>query len=103
ESPEESSGFHGSSYVTRKDLRIAAWGFLGLFLTLTPVYCYYKGETDASTCRGNMKAIFGAISGYAEGNDGQLPPAYQRASSDSDEPILYRGRPATWAGFVWGY
>ncbi len=98
--PEDSRG-SSSGYLSKRDLRIVLIGMVLFFGALTPFYIYFRGETEASQCLLNMRAISGALGLYAQENDERMPPAYVVVGFDA--PLIQNGRAVTWATVIQGY
>ena len=93
-------GSGSNQYVTRRDIRVVIIGVAVLFALLTPVYYFFKGETEITLCTRNNEAIGKAIQAYAADNNDQLPPAYERARPGSVDPLLIQGLPYPWASTI---
>lgn len=91
----------GGGYVTPRDIRIALIGVALLLVALTPLYRFYRDETNFTTCRQNLLAVSKAIEVYAQENNDRLPVAFVRDAQG--EPYLEDGKPVTWATSIRGY
>ena len=90
----------GGQYVTKKDLKIWAIGLVVLGGFSYPVFQYLKGQSERARCGTNLRAVYQAISLYAEQHDYRFPPL-ARTEQDGVTPSLAAGGQAyTWVSDV---
>jgi hypothetical protein len=90
----------GGGYFTKKDLRNILIVFALILLALWPVYRWFKGYTDDTVCKKNIRIIGSALTQYMELWDDRFPGAYQ-ATPGSDAPLLNdSGAAITWATVI---
>src|SRR5579862_8071 len=91
-------------YMTAKQIRSLLIIFVVIFMALIPVYQIFKTNTDKAACTRNMKAIYDAMSLYAEQHDGRYPPIDRSVEAGSLVPSLGdSGHVYTWASDVAPY
>ena len=90
----------GGQYITRKDLKIWGIGLVVLGVFSYPVFQYLKGQSERARCGTNLRAVYQAISLYAEQHDYRFPPL-ARTEPDGVTPSLSdNGRAYTWISDV---
>jgi hypothetical protein len=91
-------------YMTAKQLRGILLIFFAVLLAMVPMYQVFKGKTDRATCTKNMKAIYDAMSLYAEQHDGRFPTIDRAEEIGSFAPSLGdTGHVYTWASDIAPY
>lgn len=85
-----------SHYVSRKDVRIAAFVLLFLAVIGWPVYLYLLGGVHTSLCKKNLRKIGTAMLNYVQDFDEHFPYAYQRADFTGNDIAQSNGRAFTW-------
>lgn len=91
-------------YMTAKQIRSLGLVFVGLLLVWFTIYPIFKRNTDRATCTRNLKAIYDAMSLYAEQHDGRYPPIDRSAEIGSLVPSLGdTGHVYTWASDIAPY
>ena len=90
----------GGQYVTKKDIKIWIVGLLVLGLFSFPVFQYLRSQSERARCGTNLRAVYQAISLYAEQHDYRFPPL-ARTEGDGVTPSLSdTGHPYTWISDV---
>ncbi len=92
--PESSSA--RTAYLTAKDIRLLALVMLILLILMTPLYLFWRRQTEKHLCKENFRAMFTAMGSYLEANDGRYPPAYVVGQGESPR-IDRSGLANTWA------
>ena len=92
----------GSTYVTRKDIKIVAVAICFLAVMMWPIFKVLERRSEKARCINNMKGIMDAINQYAIQNEDKFPPLFD--SGSNDEPMLQKsGAPYTWASDLQEY
>ncbi|MCB0824729.1 MAG: hypothetical protein KDC26_00935 [Armatimonadetes bacterium] len=89
----------GAQHLQKKDVVWIVLILAVLGVASIPLYRIMEGNGHKTTCKKNIKAIYGAIQVYAETNDGRYPPLYQ-TNFDGTPNLDIGGLPVTWATVV---
>ncbi len=90
------------THLQRKDLRNILLVIAVLIALSIPVYNQMKAQAHQHTCRTNLKEIGQAMALYREENNDRFPPTHVREAG-GDAPMLFAGKPSTWATQVQPY
>lgn len=94
----EGSRRSSSQYISGKDIRNVAIATILLGIALTPIYQFYRRQSERTTCGQNFKSIFDAMGLYAVENNDRYPPTHMQDLSGA--PLLFDGKPYTWASVI---
>ena len=92
----------GSAYVSKKDIKVVAFGMILLGLLLWPVVNVLVRRSEKARCINNLNSVMEAINQYAIQNDDKFPPIFD--TGPKDEPMLQASNtPFTWASTLQEY
>ena len=90
----------GGQYVTAKDIRIWAIALVALGVATYPIYQYLQGQSERARCSANLRAVYQAISLYADQHDNRFPPLARMEPDGVTPSLSEKGLPYTWVSDV---
>ena len=90
----------GGQYVTKKDLKVWGIGLVVLGLFSYPVFQYLQNQSERARCGTNFRAVYQAISLYAEQHDYRFPPLARTEGNGVTPSLSDTGHPYTWISDV---
>ncbi len=90
----------GGQYVTAKDIRIWGIALVVLGVASYPIYKYLEGQSERARCSANLRAVYQALSLYADQHDNRLPPLARMEPDGVTPSLSEKGQPYTWVSDV---